>query len=143
MSARSPAVRRSRWVADVATGAGVATGTGIDVAELLTAMLSVPSPSGQEDAVASLLVSRLLHAGVDVDGDAAGNVVAAWGDGPGTIALVGHVDTGPGPIGVRRYADVIDGRAAVDAKGPLATPIAAVRRQPRHGARPFVIVRAV
>ena len=127
----------------MATGADAATGTGIDVAELLTAMLSVPSPSGQEDAVTSLLVSRLLHAGFDVDVDAAGNVVAAWGDGPETIALVGHVDTVPGHIGVRRDGDLIHGRGAVDAKGPLATAIAAVRRQPRHGARRFVIVGAV
>ena len=77
----------------MAMGVDVARSTRIDVAELLTAMLSVPSPSGQEKAVASLLVSRLLRAGFDVDVDAAGNVVAAWGDGPETIALVGHIDT--------------------------------------------------
>ena len=46
--------------------------------------------------MASMLVSRLLRAGFDVDVDAAGNVVAAWGDGPETIALVGHLDTVPG-----------------------------------------------
>jgi hypothetical protein len=63
-------------------GTDVATTTRVDVAELLTAMLSVPSPSGEEDAMASLLVSRLLRAGFDVDVDAAGNVVAAWGDAP-------------------------------------------------------------
>ena len=40
-------------------------------------MLSVPSESGEEAALASLLVSRLLRAGFDVDVDAAGNVVAA------------------------------------------------------------------
>ncbi|HVC41110.1 MAG TPA: [LysW]-lysine hydrolase [Candidatus Saccharimonadales bacterium] len=122
---------------------GVATGTRIDAAELLSAMLSVPSPSGEEDAVASLLVSRLLRAGFDVDVDAAGNVVAAWGHGPETIALVGHLDTVPGHIDVRRDGDLLHGRGAVDAKGPLATAIAAVSRQPRDGARRFVIVGAV
>lgn len=127
----------------MATGPGVATGTRIDVAELLSAMLSVPSPSGAEDAVASLLVSRLLHAGFDVDVDVAGNVVAAWGDGLETIALVGHLDTVPGHIDVRRDGDLLHGRGAVDAKGPLATAIAAVSRQPRAGARRFVIVGAV
>jgi [amino group carrier protein]-lysine/ornithine hydrolase len=121
----------------------VATTTQVDVAELLTAMLSVPSPSGQEDAMASLLVSRLLRAGFDVDVDAAGNVVAAWGDGPETVALVGHVDTVPGHIEVRRDGDLLHGRGAVDAKGPLATAIAAVSRQPRNGARRYVIVGAV
>jgi LysW-gamma-L-lysine carboxypeptidase len=124
-------------------GTDVATTTRVDVAELLTAMLSVPSPSGEEDAMASLLVSRLLRAGFDVDVDAAGNVVAAWGDGPETVALVGHVDTVPGRIDVRRDGDLLHGRGAVDAKGPLATAIAAVSRQPRDGGRRFVIVGAV
>src|SRR5665213_1448453 len=140
---RSHAARRSRSEADVATEIDGATHTRVDVAELLTAMLSVPSPSGQEGAVASLLVSRLLRAGFDVDVDAAGNVVAAWGDGPETVALVGHVDTVPGHIDVRRDGDLLHGRGAVDAKGPLATAIAAVSRQPRHGPRRFVIVGAV
>jgi [amino group carrier protein]-lysine/ornithine hydrolase len=124
-------------------GVHVAASTRIDVAELLTAMLSVPSPSGQEEAMASLLVSRLLRAGFDVDVDAAGNVVAGWGDGPETIALVGHIDTVPGHIDVRRDGDLIHGRGAVDAKGPLATAIAAVRRLPREGGRRYVIVGAV
>ncbi len=124
-------------------GTGVASGTRVDVAELLTAMLSVPSESGQEDAVASLLVSRLLRAEFDVDVDAVGNVIATWGDGPETVALVGHIDTVPGHIDVRRDGDVLHGRGAVDAKGPLATAIAAVSRQPRDGARRFVIVGAV
>ena len=119
------------------------SGTRVDVAELLTAMLSVPSESGQEDAVASLLASMLLRAGFDVDVDAAGNVVATWGDGPETVALVGHIDTVPGHIRVRREGDLLHGRGAVDAKGPLATAIAAVSRQPRSGARRFVIVGAV
>jgi LysW-gamma-L-lysine carboxypeptidase len=127
----------------VTVGTGVATRTHVDVAELLTAMLSVPSESGQEDAVASLLVSRLLRAGFDVDVDAAGNVVAGWGDGAETVALVGHVDTVPGHIDVRREGDLLHGRGAVDAKGPLATAIAAVSRQPRDGAHRFVIVGAV
>jgi LysW-gamma-L-lysine carboxypeptidase len=124
-------------------GTGVVAATRVDVAELLTAMLSVPSESGQEDAVASLLVSRLLRAGFDVDVDAAGNVVAGWGDGPETVALVGHIDTVPGHIDVRREGDLLHGRGAVDAKGPLAAAIAAVSRQPRVGARRFVIVGAV
>lgn len=123
--------------------AGVVSGPRVDVAELLAAMLSVPSESGQEDAVASLLVSRLLRAGFDVEVDAAGNVVAGWGDGPETVALVGHIDTVPGHIHVRREGDLLHGRGAVDAKGPLATAIAAVSRQPRGGTRRFVIVGAV
>jgi [amino group carrier protein]-lysine/ornithine hydrolase len=124
-------------------GARVVAGTRVDVTELLMAMLSVPSPSGQEDGIASLLVSRLLHAGFEVDVDAVGNVIAAWGDGPETVALVGHMDTVPGHIDVRRDVDLLHGRGAVDAKGPLATAIAAVSRMPRHSSRRFVIVGAV
>jgi LysW-gamma-L-lysine carboxypeptidase len=128
---------------DVALRAGVEANRGVEVAALLTEMLSVPSLSGREAALASLLVSRLLHAGFDVDVDAVGNVVAGWGDGPETIALVGHIDTVPGAIDVRRDGEVLHGRGAVDAKGPLAAAIAAVSRQPRHAGRRFVIVGAV
>jgi LysW-gamma-L-lysine carboxypeptidase len=127
----------------MALRAEVRVDAGVDVAALLTELLSVPSHSGDEAAVASLLVSRLLQAGFDARVDAVGNVVAAWGDGPETIALVGHIDTVPGAIDVRRDGDVLHGRGAVDAKGPLAAAIAAVSRQPRHGARRFVIVGAV
>jgi [amino group carrier protein]-lysine/ornithine hydrolase len=117
--------------------------TRVDVVDLLSAMLSVPSVSGDEEALAAMLVWRLLDAGFDVDVDAAGNVIAAWGDGPETIALVGHLDTVAGQIEVRRDGDVVHGRGAVDAKGPLATAIAAVSRQPRDGGRRFVVVGAV
>ena len=90
-----------------------------------------------------MLRLRCRDAGFDVDVDAAGNVVAAWGDGPETIALVGHMDTVAGDIAVRTEGDILHGRGAVDAKGPLAAAIAAVSRQPRHGPRRFVVVGAV
>ncbi len=117
--------------------------TGVDAAELLTAMLAVPSPSGGEDALAALLVSRLLAAGFGVDVDAVGNIVAGWGDGPRTIALVGHLDTVTGHIEVRRDGDLLRGRGAVDAKGPLAAAIAAVSRQRRDAGLRYVVVGAV
>jgi [amino group carrier protein]-lysine/ornithine hydrolase len=117
--------------------------TRVDVADLLAAMLAVSSVSGDEEALAAMLVWRLLDAGFDVDVDAAGNVIAEWGDGPETIALVGHLDTVAGHIEVRRDGDVLPGRGAVDAKGPLATAIAAVSRQPRDGGRRFVVIGAV
>jgi [amino group carrier protein]-lysine/ornithine hydrolase len=117
--------------------------TGVDVVDLLTAMLAVPSVSGDEEALAAMLVWRMLDAGFDVDVDAAGNVIAAWGDGPETIALVGHLDTVAGHIEVRRDGNILHGRGAVDAKGPLATAIAAVSRQRRDGGRRFVVIGAV
>jgi LysW-gamma-L-lysine carboxypeptidase len=120
-----------------------AHGTRINVAELLLEMLSVPSPSGGESNLARLLTTRLSAAGFDVHVDEAGNVVAAWGTGAETVALVGHMDTVAGHIEVRREGDLLHGRGAVDAKGPLAAAIAAVRRQPRDAGRRFVIVGAV
>jgi [amino group carrier protein]-lysine/ornithine hydrolase len=128
---------------DVASETAARPRTRIDVVDLLTAMLAVPSVSGDEDALAAMLVWRLLDAGFDVDVDAAGNVIGAWGDGPETIALVGHLDTVAGHINVRRDGDILHGRGAVDAKGPLATAIAAVSRQPRDGGRRFIVVGAV
>jgi [amino group carrier protein]-lysine/ornithine hydrolase len=119
------------------------TGTRIDVVELLTAMLAVPSVSCSEGPLAAALATRLHAAGFDVDLDAAGNVIAAWGRGPETIALVGHLDTVAGHIDVRRDGDVLHGRGTVDAKGPLAAAIAAVSRQPRDSGRRFVVVGAV
>ena len=124
-------------------GVGVQSHTRIDAAALLMAMLSVPSPSGSEDALAALLVSRLLGFGFDVDVDAVGNVLAGWGDGPRTIALVGHLDTVAGRIDVRRDGDLLHGRGAVDAKGPLAAAIAAVSRQRRDAGVRYVVVGAV
>ena len=141
--ARSRAARRSRSEPDVAMGTDVATAPVSMSPSCSPRCCRCRVQSGEEDAVASLLVSRLLRAGFDVDVDAAGNVVAGWGDGAETIALVGHIDTVPGHIEVRRDGDLLHGRGAVDAKGPLAAAIAAVSRQPRDGARRFVIVGAV
>ena len=115
----------------------------MDATGLLSEMLAVPSPSGGEDALAALLASRLLTAGFDVTIDGAGNVVAGWGDGPRTIALVGHLDTVAGHIAVRRDGDLLHGRGAVDAKGPLAAAIAAVSRQRRDAGFRYVVVGAV
>jgi len=127
----------------VTSSVAVRASAGVDAAELLTAMLSVPSPSGGEDALVALLASRLLAAGFDVDVDAVGNVIAGWGDGPRTIALVGHLDTVAGHIEVRRDGDLIHGRGAVDAKGPLAAAIAAVSHQRRDAGQRYVVVGAV
>ena len=125
------------------SSAAVRTPIRIDAAGLLTEMLSVASPSGGEDALAALLVTRLLTAGFDVAIDGAGNVVAGWGDGPRTIALVGHLDTVAGPIAVRRDGDLLHGRGAVDAKGPLASAIVAVSRQRPDAGLRYVVIGAV
>jgi [amino group carrier protein]-lysine/ornithine hydrolase len=111
--------------------------------ELLEEMLRIPSPSTQERALGQWLVSRLRAMGFAARRDEVGNVVAFWGSGPKEVMLLGHMDTVPGFIPVRREGDRLCGRGAVDAKGPLAAAIVAVARQPAGAACRFTIVGAV
>src|SRR5436305_13016773 len=107
------------------------TETGID---LLEEMLSIPSPSTQERALGQWLVARLRAMGFAARRDEAGNVVAFWGSGPREVLLLGHIDTVPGFIPLRREASRPDGRGAADAKGPRAAAITAAARQPARAA---------
>ena len=116
------------------------TETGI---ELLEEMVSIPSVSTQERELGQWLVSRLRGMGFAARRDEVGNVVAFWGSGPREVLLLGHIDTVPGFIPVRREGQRLFGRGAVDAKGPLAAAIAAVARQPAGAACRFTIIGAV
>jgi len=117
-----------------------ATESGI---ELLEEMLAIPSPSTQERALGQWLLSRMRGMGFAASRDEAGNVVAFWGSGPKEVVLLGHIDTVPGFIPVRREGDRLFGRGAVDAKGPLAAAIAAVARQPVGTGWRFTVIGAV
>lgn len=112
--------------------------------ELLVSMLEIPSVSGHEQAHAEHLVARMQAAGfthAEVDG--AGNAVGVMGDGPRQLVLLGHQDTVPGEVPVRRDGDLLYGRGAVDAKGPLAAFASAVARVgPRDGWQ-LVVIGAV
>jgi N-acetyl-ornithine/N-acetyl-lysine deacetylase len=111
--------------------------------ELLEEMLAIPSPSTQERALGQWLVSRMRGMGFAARRDEVGNVVAFWGSGPREVVLLGHMDTVPGFIPVRREGDRLFGRGAVDAKGPLAAAIAAVARQPIGTGWRFTVIAAV
>jgi [amino group carrier protein]-lysine/ornithine hydrolase len=111
--------------------------------ELLEEMLSIPSPSTQERAIGQWLVARLRAMGFAARRDEVGNVVAFWGSGPREVMLLGHMDTVPGFIPVRREGNHLFGRGAVDAKGPLAAAITAVARQPAGAACRFTVIGAV
>ena len=111
--------------------------------ELLEEMVAIPSSSTQERELGQWLVSRLRAMGFAARRDEAGNVVAFWGSGPREVMLLGHVDTVPGFIPVRREGNRLFGRGAVDAKGPLAAAITAVSRQPAGAACRFTIIGAV
>jgi [amino group carrier protein]-lysine/ornithine hydrolase len=116
------------------------TESGID---LLEEMVSIPSVSTQERELGQWLVTRLRGMGFAAKRDEVGNVIAFWGSGPREVLLLGHMDTVPGFIPVRREAQRLFGRGAVDAKGPLAAAITAVARQPAGATCRFTIIGAV
>lgn len=92
---------------------------------LLTHLVAIPSPSEQEEAASATLVEWLNAHGVAAHIDAAGNAVGVKGSGPREILLLGHIDTFAGKLPVRREGDMLYGRGAVDAKGPLCAFAAA------------------
>jgi len=95
---------------------------------LLETLVGIPSPSGREQAVAQAALQWMINLGLQASVDAAGNAVGHLGDGPKQILLLGHIDTVPGVVSLRREGDKLYGRGAVDAKGPFCTFIAAVSR---------------
>ena len=97
----------------------------MDAIALLEGLVSIYSPTGQEAEAVAYLVSQMQAAGLRAWVDAAGNAIGECGDGPETVVLLGHIDTVPGFIPVRRDGDALYGRGSVDAKGPLATFAAA------------------
>jgi LysW-gamma-L-lysine carboxypeptidase len=97
----------------------------LEAINLLTNLVSIPSPSEHEAAAAAYLVDWLNRRGLTAAIDVAGNAVGLKGDGPKEILLLGHIDTFPGHVPVRRQDNLLYGRGTVDAKGPLCTFAAA------------------
>jgi [amino group carrier protein]-lysine/ornithine hydrolase len=104
---------------------------------LLSGLVSLRSLSGEEREGSTWLVEQARAAGYDrAFVDHAGNAVAELGaaDAPRVVVLLGHIDTVPGevPVRVERRdgdgAELLYGRGTVDAKGPLATFVAAGAR---------------
>ncbi|CAN5741843.1 [LysW]-lysine hydrolase [soil metagenome] len=93
--------------------------------DLLHRLVAIPSLSGEELQAARFLRDRMEYLGFDAHIDAAGSAVGRIGNGPTSIVLLGHIDTVPGHIPVRIEDGVLHGRGSVDAKGPLATFVAA------------------
>ena len=118
----------------------------MDPINLLTGLLERYSPSGSEAEAVEYLVGEMAAAGLEASVDAAGNAVGACGSGPETVVLLGHIDTVPGYIPVTRDGDRLNGRGAVDAKGPLACFAAAAARAAANGVLPgrrLVVIGAV
>jgi len=88
-------------------------------------MVSIYGPAGHEAEIGQYLVSAMRQAGFQAHVDEVGNAIGELGAGSRSIVLLGHMDTVPGFIQVREEEGRLYGRGAVDAKGPLATFIAA------------------
>ena len=94
------------------------------------------------------LVERMRSLGYD-DAciDEAGNAVGVMGEGPKQLVLLGHIDTVPGEISVRRDGlppqEILFGRGSVDAKGPLACFVDAVAKTGQKDGWQFVVIGAV
>ena len=106
--------------------------------ELIRGLVSIPSLSRQEAKAATWLVQQMRDAGyarafVDEAGNAVGEIGAE--DAAQTVLLLGHIDTVAGNIEIRIVnkkgegdEKLLYGRGSVDAKGPLATFVAAAAR---------------
>ncbi|HZT98862.1 MAG TPA: [LysW]-lysine hydrolase [Ktedonobacteraceae bacterium] len=118
---------------------------------LLYNMLTIPSYSGQESALAHYLIEQAPQMGLFAHIDNVGNFVAsthAQSNDSQTeqpIILLGHMDTVRGNIPVRIEDGILYGRGAVDAKGPLAAFLCAAARLARSNSLsiPIVIIGAV
>ena len=111
--------------------------------ELLLDLCRIPSVSTDESAAVRFMVEQATVAGMHAFVDDAGNFIAERGTGDRVIVLLGHIDTVDGFISPRIDDGVLYGRGAVDAKGPLATFLAAASRVVSvEGAR-IVVIGAV
>ncbi len=96
--------------------------------EFLRGLVAIESLSGGEGEAVGYLVAEMVRRGFAASIDPAGNAVGQIGSGERHVVLLGHIDTVPGRIPVRIADGVLHGRGSVDAKGPLATFVAAAAR---------------
>lgn len=103
----------------------------VDPVELARELVDIPSPSGDERALAEVVAALLSELGYQVERlDALPgrpNLFATTG-APARIVLSTHLDTVTPHIGARDGGEFLYGRGACDAKGILAAQIAAAER---------------
>jgi len=106
------------------------------VVELCQEFVRIPSPSGQEGALAAVVAARMAGLGFAVETDRYGSVLGRrQGNRPGpTVLLDAHLDTVPvtrpeawtqEPYGGEIYEGRLWGRGAADTKGSIAAMMCA------------------
>lgn len=93
--------------------------------ELLRRLVAIESLSDHENEAVQELVRQMAERGFETEVDASGSAIGHIGAGERHVVLLGHIDTVPGRIPVQITGEVLHGRGAVDAKGPLCTFVAA------------------
>jgi [amino group carrier protein]-lysine/ornithine hydrolase len=104
----------------------------MDAVALLRSMLEIESLSGREGELSAFLVAWMGDHGLAAAVDEVGNAIGSrerpsLDESPISreIVLLGHMDTVPGHVPVRAEGELLYGRGAVDAKGPLAACLVA------------------
>jgi LysW-gamma-L-lysine carboxypeptidase len=110
---------------------------------LLNGLLELYSPSRAEKPAVEFLVQEMTRMGYRAFVDGAGNAVGELGCGENTLILLGHIDTVPGYIPVRRAGQLLYGRGSVDAKGPLAAFVCAAALAGAKAGWRVIVVGAV
>uniref|UniRef100_A0A7C4L006 Putative [LysW]-lysine hydrolase n=1 Tax=Bellilinea caldifistulae TaxID=360411 RepID=A0A7C4L006_9CHLR len=115
----------------------------MDEVALLEGLLRTYSPTGAEQAAVAYLTEAMRGLGFEAGVDEIGNAIGRRGEGERQIVLLGHIDTVAGEIAVRREGDLLYGRGAVDAKGPLACFVAAASQTAVPPGWQVVVIGAV
>ena len=116
----------------------------LSLPQTLVELVRQYSPSGQESGAVEMLVQRMNQLNfTSASADAVGNAVGVMGTGSRQLVLLGHIDTVPGEISVRREGNKLYGRGTVDAKGPLSAFVDAVAATGPVDGWQFVVIGAV
>ncbi|RLG03830.1 MAG: hypothetical protein DRN61_04110, partial [Thaumarchaeota archaeon] len=110
--------------------------------KFLLELLKKYSPTGSVDEAREFLLDKLKEFGLNPKILSRGAIVAETGRGSG-ILLCGHLDTIPGEIPVKIDRGIITGRGVVDAKGPLAAMIQAMKRVLEKVSTKFTLIVSV
>ncbi len=108
----------------------------LDVVELATELIAIPSVSGHEHAVTDFVTDLLSRRGWDVHAQSVtGGRSNIWATrGRGDVTLTTHLDTVPNVFSPRLEGGRLYGRGACDAKGIVAAMICAAQRLVTSGA---------